>query len=88
MTIKNEDSSLDYEKSEEPAKMTHSISDFQEQESRILASIREHLTKNPDPDLESCKSIFLYFLTKRLAPSPARIAGTRRDFCGLRRGRT
>ena len=36
MTSKSEDLALDYEKSEDPAKMTYSISDFSEQDPRIL----------------------------------------------------
>ena len=32
MTSKSEDSALDYEKSEDPAKMTYSISDFSDQD--------------------------------------------------------
>ena len=59
MATKNEDLALDYEKSEDPAKITHSISDFSDQDPRILPSIRERLTKNQDQDLESCKSRIL-----------------------------
>ena len=47
---------LDYEKSEDPAKMTYSISDFSEQDPRILPRLRELLAKNQDQDLESCES--------------------------------
>ena len=32
MTCKNEDSALDYEKSEDPAKITYSIPDFYDQD--------------------------------------------------------
>ena len=56
MTSKSEDLALDYEKSEDPAKMTYSISDFSEQDPRILPRLRELLAKNQDQDLESCES--------------------------------
>ena len=59
MTSKSEDLALDYEKSEDPAKMTYSISDFSDQDPRFLPRLREHLTKNPDQDLESCESRIL-----------------------------
>ena len=54
MTSKSEDLALDYEKSEDPAKMTYSISDFSEQDPRFLPRLRELLTKNQDQDLERC----------------------------------
>ena len=63
MTSKSEDLALDYEKSEDPAKMTYSISDFSEQDPRFLPRLRENLTKNQDQDLESCESRILPFLT-------------------------
>ena len=43
MAIKNEDLALDYEKSEDLAKITHSISDFLDQDPRFLPRLRENL---------------------------------------------
>ena len=65
MTSKSEDLALDYEKSEDPAKMTYSISDFSEQDPRILPRLRELLTKNQDQDLERCESRISTFLRWR-----------------------
>ena len=63
MTRKNEDSALDYDKSEAAAKMAYSISDFSDQDPRFLPRLRENLTKNQDQDLESCESSILPCLT-------------------------
>ena len=54
--MKNRNSALDYEKSEDPAKITHSIPDFYDQDPRILPRLRENLIKNQDQDLESYES--------------------------------
>ena len=70
MTRKSEDLALDYEKSEDPAKMTYLISDFSEQDPRILPRLRELLTKNQDQDLERCESRILSCL--RLVSCPGR----------------
>ena len=45
LAMKNEDSALDYEKSEDPAKITYSIPDFYDQDPRILPRLREFVTK-------------------------------------------
>jgi hypothetical protein len=63
MTSKSEELALDYEKSEDPAKMTYSISDFSEQDPRILPRLRELLAKNQDQDLESCEYSISLLLT-------------------------
>ena len=63
MAIKNEDLALDYEKSEDLAKITHSISDSSDQDPRFLPRLREKLTKNPDQDLERCESRILSCLS-------------------------
>ena len=62
-TMKNEDLALDYEKSEDPAKITYSIPASRSSTwtktqvlPRFLPRLRELLTKNPDQDLESCES--------------------------------
>ena len=59
-TYENQDSASDCAKNEDPAKMTYSIPDFVSRqhnpEPRILPSIREHLTKIQDQDLERCES--------------------------------
>ena len=65
MTSKNADSALDYEKSEDPAKMAYSISDFSDQDPRFLPRLREHLAKTQDEDLESSESRFSYTLMSR-----------------------
>ena len=61
--MKNEDLALDYEKSEDPAKITYSIPASRSSTwtktqvlPRFLPRLRELLTKNPDQDLESCES--------------------------------
>ena len=64
MTSKSEDLPLDYEKSEDPGKMTYSISDFSEQDPRILPRLRELLAKNQDQDLERCESSISPFLNR------------------------
>ena len=56
---------FDYDKSEAVAKMAYSISDFSDQDPRFLPRLREHLTKNPDQDLERCKSRFSHILKGR-----------------------
>ena len=70
VTTKDNESTLDYEKNEDPAKMTHSISDFLDQESRFLPRLRELLTKNQDQDLERCESRILSFLNPRSCITP------------------
>ena len=39
LAMKNEDSALDYEKSEDPAKMAYSISDFSDQDPRFFQDL-------------------------------------------------
>ena len=63
-TMKNEDSALDYEKSEDPAKITYSIPDFDDHEPRILPRLRDHLIQNQDPDLESYESRISFTLNR------------------------
>ena len=64
MADKNQDVTTDNCKSEDPAKMTYSIPDFVSQDPRILPRLREHLTQNQDPDLESYESRIVDSLTR------------------------
>ena len=57
--------------------MTYSISDFSEQDPRILPRLRELLAKNQDQDLESCESRILPILTTGQAASGVALVGRR-----------
>ena len=57
-TVENRDFAADNRKSEDFAKMTHSIPDFVNQSSNIFPILRERVTNIQYQYLERCKSIF------------------------------